>query len=182
METPLRYISLIMNRASMTNMDGLLEARWNTLSLLLQDTPCSPCGDFYSGVFGEFTTDTNRTGTFVLAGHRCLIREEEKTWLKQVALLAVLWHLLEHKQETNTFLDTWAASEMEKLLAAREASREMAKAVHHGVKEQAFTVLAQVYETYLHWIDARPLVPASPLAALPPGDPDPLALPVDEEE
>jgi hypothetical protein len=40
-------------------MDGLLEARWNTLSWLLQDTPCSPTGEFYSGVFGEFTTDTN---------------------------------------------------------------------------------------------------------------------------
>ena len=114
--------------------------------------------------------------------YRLLVREEEKTWLKQVALLAVLWHLLEHKLETNTFLDAWAASEMEKLLAAREASREMAKAVHHGVKEQAFTVLAQTYETYLHWIDARPLVPASPLAALPPGTPDPLALPVEDEE
>ena len=114
--------------------------------------------------------------------YRWLVREEEKAWLKQVALLAVLWHVLEHKLETNTFLDAWAASEMEKLTAAREASREMAKAVHHGVKDQAFTVLAQTYETYLHWIDARPFVPAAPLSPLPPGTPDLLALPEDEEE
>jgi hypothetical protein len=41
--------------------------------------------------------------------YRWFVREEEKAWLKQVALLAVLWHVLEHKQETNTFLDAWAA-------------------------------------------------------------------------
>lgn len=114
--------------------------------------------------------------------YRWFVREEEKAWLKQVALLAVLWHVLEHKQETNTFLDAWAASEMEKLTAAREASREMAKAVHHGVKDQAFTVLAQTYETYLHWIDARQFIPAPPLPPLPPGTPDLLALPEDKEE
>jgi hypothetical protein len=58
----------------------------------------------------------------------------------------------------------------------------MAKAVHHGVKDQAFTVLEHTYETYLHWIDARPFVPAVPLSPLPPGTPDLLALPEDEEE
>lgn len=114
--------------------------------------------------------------------YRQLVREEEQTWLKHVALLAVLWHFLEHKHEMHTFVDPWAEAEMSKLLAAREASREMAKAVHHGVKEQAFTVLAQTYETYLQWVETRPFIPYEPLTVLPPGTPDPLALPAEQEE
>jgi len=59
-------------------MDGLLEARWNTLSWLLQDTPCSPGGEFYSGVFGEFTTDTNTLVALQLdeQTHKALIAAE----------------------------------------------------------------------------------------------------------
>jgi hypothetical protein len=66
--------------------------------------------------------------------YRVILSNDEITWLNQVARLAVLWHMFQHKYTTHRFLDPWVESEMGKLLLIRDQSRTMARAVNHGKK------------------------------------------------
>ena len=115
--------------------------------------------------------------------YRVILTNDEMSWLNEVARLAVLWHMLLHKYTTHCMLDPWAESEMGKLLLIREQSRTTARAVSHGRKgevEQAALLLTQVHEQALTQIENRTF-PRYEAIALPPGTPDPLALPKEEE-
>ena len=116
--------------------------------------------------------------------YRLLETNEALEWLKQVTRLAVLWHMMAYKYERHTFLDPWVESEMGKLLLLRDFCREMAKAVHHAIKDQgqAVELLEQAYERSLTLIEDRPLVPYEAPVALPEGVTDPLAWPAQEHE
>lgn len=111
--------------------------------------------------------------------YRVIMTNDEISWLNEVARLAVLWYMLLHKYTTHCMLDPWAESEMGKLLLIREQSRTTARAVNHGRKgevEQAALLLTQVHEQALTQIGNRTFPPYEAIA-LPPGTPDPLALP-----
>jgi hypothetical protein len=115
--------------------------------------------------------------------YRVILTNDEITWLNQVARLVVIWHQMLHKYTEHRFLDPWAESEMGKLLFLREQSRTMARAVNHGKKgepEQAALLLAQANEQALTQIEKRIFPPYEPIV-LPPGTPDPLALPEEEQ-
>jgi hypothetical protein len=111
--------------------------------------------------------------------YRVIMTNDEIAWLNEVARLAVLWHMLLYKYTTHCMLDPWAESEMGKLLLIREQSRTTARAVNHGRKgepEQAALLLTQVHEHALTLLENRAFPPYEAIA-LPPGIPDPLALP-----
>ncbi|HEU5383833.1 MAG TPA: hypothetical protein VFV38_51190 [Ktedonobacteraceae bacterium] len=116
--------------------------------------------------------------------YRALESNEATDWLKQVARLAVLWHMMEDKYKSHRFLDAWVESEMGKLLLLRDFCREMARAVHHAIKdqEQAVALLEQAYERSLALIEDRTFAPYESPVALPEGATDPLALPAQEDE
>lgn len=115
--------------------------------------------------------------------YRFISSNSEMEWLRKTALLATLWHMMEHKHETHSFLDEWAESEMGKQILARLFCRDMARAVNHGIKdrEHAADLLEQAYEKFLGLIEDRKFASYEALAGLPAGTPDPLALPEEEE-
>lgn len=111
--------------------------------------------------------------------YQAITTTDEITWLRQVARLAVLWHIMQHKYDTHSFLDPWVESEMGKLLLLRDFCREMARAVNRGIKEpgQATALLEQTYEKGHALLADRAFTPYEAAMVLPPGTADPLALP-----
>lgn len=116
--------------------------------------------------------------------YRSLESNEAVEWLKQVARLAVIWHMMEDKAARHRFLDAWVESEMGKLHLLRDFCREVARAVHHAVKDQEPTgaLVEQVYQQALTLVEDRTFAPFQSPVALPEGATDPLALAEPEEE
>ena len=111
--------------------------------------------------------------------YRAVASDEALTWLTEVAKLAALWHLMQHKYEMHRFCDEWCEAEMRGLVLHRQFSQESMRAVNHGRKHQedavaALVALKEHFDAQLH---AIPFVPYEELPALPEGMPDPLALP-----
>lgn len=73
--------------------------------------------------------------------YRSIVAEDQLAWLRQVAILVVVRHLLEQKytgyieQGRQTFADPWACSEMCRLQILHALPGELARLVHHIVHE-----------------------------------------------
>src|SRR5581483_3584795 len=98
-------------------------------------------------------------------------------WFRSVTRLAVLWHMMEEKAERSAFADPWVAQEMQVLLLLNTLSTEIAKAIHHIVKEpkeEAPHLIDQLYQVHAaaisHPRQAPPPLPPLPEGvSLPPG-------------
>jgi hypothetical protein len=125
---------------------------------------------------------TRRYRSFLLSAYtrryRALVQPEHLAWFRSVTRLAVLWHMMEEKAERSAFADPWVAQEMQVLLLLNTLSTEIAKAIHHIVKEpkdEATHLIDQLYHVHAAEISHPRLAPP-PLPPLPGGVSLPLSL------
>lgn len=88
--------------------------------------------------------------------YRALAEHEHLRWFRSVTRLAVLWHMMEAKARHSAFADAWVAQEMEVLITLELLSTQIAKAIHHIVKEPkelAPQLIERLYQT--HAADCR---------------------------
>lgn len=129
-----------------------------------------------------------RYRTWLLTEHteryRAINSESDLAWFEQVAGLVVVRRIMEKKHEVyycqnhEVFADPWIAAEMNTLILLNDIAREIAKAVHHIVKniEQAEQLIEQAYDVCYNRIQNRPQILREVLPPLPTGTSMPLAL------
>jgi hypothetical protein len=108
--------------------------------------------------------------------YKQIVQPTHLTWFHQVTRLAVIWHMMEAKAQHAAFADPWVAQEMETLKALGMLATEVAKAIHHIVKEpreEAASLIEQLYTVHAEYL-TRPRLAPPPLPALPPGVHPPL--------
>jgi hypothetical protein len=127
--------------------------------------------------------------TWLLGGHtaryRALATEADLAWLERVITLAVTRHIMEQKyaaytsQGLETFANPGTAIEMGNLMLLNQVAREIARSVHHIIKEptQAQQLIEQFCEEQYRQMQA--LLKREPLL---PGGTPPSALPAQKEE
>lgn len=113
--------------------------------------------------------------TFLLSAYtrryRALVQPEHLAWFRSVTRLAVLWHVMEEKAERSAFADPWVAQEMQVLLLLNTLSTEIAKAIHHIIKEpkeEAPRLIDHLYQVHAAAI-SHPRQAPPPLPPLPEG-------------
>ncbi|GHO96626.1 hypothetical protein KSF_066740 [Reticulibacter mediterranei] len=134
-------------------------------------------------------TITRRYRSWLLTSYtqryKNLVQPAHLTWFHHVTRLAVIWHIMEAKAQHSAFVDPWVAQEMEALEALGTLATEVAKAIHHIVKEpkeEAPRLLEHLYLVHAAEM-TRPHLAPQPLPALPEGMHPPLALlPKGEQE
>lgn len=100
------------------------------------------------------------------ARYRALATEADLEWLERVITLAVTRHIIEQKyaaytsQGLETFADPRTAIEMGNLLLLNHVAREIARSVHHIIKEpaQAQQLIEQFYEEHFRHMQAQSLL------------------------
>jgi hypothetical protein len=116
--------------------------------------------------------------------YQALARPEHLHWFHQVTYLAVIRRIMETKygwsatRHQPAFADGWVAHEMEKLMLLNQLATEIAKAIHHIVKEpkeQATHLIEHLYQVHAGTVLQHLNVPSDPLPPLPQGTPLPLA-------
>jgi hypothetical protein len=127
-------------------------------------------------------TMTRRYRSWLLTSYtqryKYLAQPAHLTWFHHVTRLAVIWHMMEAKAQHSAFADPWVAQEMEALKALGTLATEVAKAIHHIVKEpreEAPRLLEHLYLVHAAEM-TRPHLAPPPLPALPDGVHPPLAL------
>ena len=106
-------------------------------------------------------------------------------WFEQVTALAVIRKVMEAKhhawtyeQNEHAFADAWCATEMSNLMVLSAMTAEIARAIHHIVKqpEQAKEMIEQLFDTQATRLRESPSQMRQPLPPLPPL-PEGVALP-----
>jgi hypothetical protein len=100
------------------------------------------------------------------ARYRALATEADLGWLERVITLAVTRHIMEQKyvaytsQGLETFADPRTAIEMGNLLLLNHVAREIARSIHHIIKEpaQAQQLIEQFYEEHFRYMQAQSLL------------------------
>ena len=121
------------------------------------------------------------------ARYQAIVTEADLGWLERVITVAVTRHIMEEKYAAytsrglETFADPRTAIEMGNLLMLNHVSREIARSVHHIIKDpaQAQQLIAQFYEENFRQMQAQALLMHE---VLPPEAMVPLALPAQKEE
>jgi hypothetical protein len=73
--------------------------------------------------------------------YRSIVTEDQRTWLRQVAILVIARHLMEQKytrcieQGERTFADPWVCSELCRLHLLHTLTGDLARLVHHIVRD-----------------------------------------------
>jgi hypothetical protein len=114
--------------------------------------------------------------------YQALSTQTELDWFEQVTLLVIVRKIMEDKymrlvrQQSDAFADPWVAEEMSILMRLNTMASEIAKSIHHIVKqkEAAQPLLEQLYTTHAAYLEQRSLQTRTPLPALPPGTTMPL--------
>ncbi len=114
--------------------------------------------------------------------YQALSTQTELTWFEQVTLLVTIRKIMEDKyarfvrEQREAFADPWVAEEMSVLMRLNTMASEIAKSIHHIVrqKDAAQVLLEQLYETHAAHLEQRSLRARTPLPALPPGTAMPL--------
>jgi hypothetical protein len=114
--------------------------------------------------------------------YQALSTQMELGWFEQVTLLVIVRKIMEDKyarlirQQRDAFTDPWVAEEMRVLMRLNSMASEIAKSIHHIVKqkEAAQSLLEQLYKTHAAYLEHRSLHTQTPLPALPPGTTMPL--------
>jgi hypothetical protein len=114
--------------------------------------------------------------------YQTLAAQTELDWFEQVTLLVIVRKIMEDKyarlisQQRDAFTDPWVAEEMSVLMRLNSMASEIAKSIHHIVKqkEAAQSLLEQLYKTHAAYLEHRSLHTQTPLPALPPGTTMPL--------
>ncbi len=114
--------------------------------------------------------------------YQALSTQGELAWFEQVTLLVIVRKIMESKyaqfvrEQRNAFADPWVAEEMSILMRLNAMASEIAKSIHHIVKQKDATqpLLDQLYTTHATYLENRSLQIRTPLPALPPGVPLPL--------
>ena len=109
--------------------------------------------------------------------YQALSTQTELAWFEQVTLLVIVRKIMEDKYATfvreqrEAFADPWVAEEMSVLMRLNTMASEIAKSIHHIVKQKnaAQALLEQLYETHAAYLERRSLHARTPLPALPPG-------------
>jgi hypothetical protein len=74
---------------------------------------------------------------------RCCVTEEQLTWLRQVARLSVVWHIMEYKTAMAVagvgapFADKWTQLRMMLYQHRRDCMSDGARLIHHIVNDQS---------------------------------------------
>ena len=114
--------------------------------------------------------------------YQALSTQRELEWFEQATLLVIIRKIMEGKyarfvrEQHDAFADSWVAEEMSILMRLNTMASEIAKSIHHIVKQKdaAQTLLEQLYETHAAYLGKRSLQARTPLPALPPGTTQPL--------
>jgi hypothetical protein len=123
-----------------------------------------------------------RYRSFLLSAHtkryQAISTSEHLAWFRAVSRLAVLWHMVEAKYQHAAFADPWVAQEIEALHTLGMLATEVAKAIHHIVKEpreEAALLIEHLYHVHADRLTHPRLAPP-PLPALPQGVHPPLLM------
>lgn len=116
--------------------------------------------------------------------YRSITSDAHQQWLKRVIILVVARHLMEQKyahyaaRGCQAFADAWACGEMCRLLLLVSLPGEMARLVHHIVRdpEQRQALIDQFLTDLEVRMRAHPLAAPETLPPLPPGAKLPFAL------
>ncbi len=133
-------------------------------------------------------TITRRYRSWLLTSYtqryKHLVQPAHLTWFHHVTRIAVIWHIMEAKTQHSAFADTWVAQEMEALQALGTLANEVAKAIHHIVKEPREEAPRLLEHLYLIHADemTRPRLTPPPLPALPEGIHPPRELLLNSEQ
>jgi hypothetical protein len=92
-------------------------------------------------------------------------------------LLVVVRKIMEDKyarlvrEEHDAFADPWVAEEITVLMRLNTMASEIAKSIHHIVKQKSMaqSLLEQLYTTHAAYLEKRSLQAHTPLPSLPPG-------------
>jgi len=97
--------------------------------------------------------------------------------------VSLLWDQMEYKYHSHRMLDKWAASEMAKHIMLRDFCREINKGFNHSHREgdKNTEFIKEIFAHAQSLIADRQFPPFEPVT-LPPGIPDPLTLPEEEDE
>ena len=114
--------------------------------------------------------------------YQALSTDKELAWFEQVTLLVIVRKIMEDKytrlvrQQSDAFADPWVAEEMSILMRLNTMASEIAKSIHHIVKQKdvAQPLLDQLYKTHAAYLEQRSLHEQTPLPAVPPGTTMPL--------
>jgi hypothetical protein len=125
---------------------------------------------------------TRRYRSFLLTAYtrryRTLVQPEQRRWFHQVTRLVVVRRIMESKYQLQvtrqqaTFADLWVGQEMGTLMDLNLLTTEIAKAIHHIVKEpkeHAQYLIEQLYQVHAQHIRIHAHRPADPLPPLPAG-------------
>ena len=114
--------------------------------------------------------------------YQALSTATELFWFEQVTLLVIIRRIMEDKytrfvhEQRDAFADPWVAEEMSVLMRLNSMTSEIAKSIHHIVKQKdsAQSLLEHLYATHAASLEKRSLQVRTPLPALPPGTAMPL--------
>jgi hypothetical protein len=149
-------------------------------SLDLEQDMChmTAVGDKFVDLFQDWLLNehTDRYRSITLDAHR--------KWLRQVIILVVARHLMEQKyalyiaQGSHTFADAWACSEMCRLQLLNNLTSELARLVHHIMRdpEQQQALIDQFHTDLEIRMKGQLFAAPDPLQALPEGVALPFAL------
>lgn len=118
------------------------------------------------------------------ARYRYIKSSKGRKWVRDHARLTVIIRILEYKLKTHNFVDSVAERDMGNTQMLKDFSTETHEAINHAAKnhEDPELGMEKVYLKYLSLIEGRNAIGFEELPALPPGTPDPLALPDGDEE
>lgn len=106
---------------------------------------------------------------------------KSRTLLKWNVFISFLWKQMLYKYNTHNMVDPWAESEMGKLITFRDICRKTNEAINkHGGKDLD-QLIEKVYAQIQELLADRQFPPFEYIT-LPPGLPDPLALPEGDDE
>ncbi|GHO61397.1 hypothetical protein KSC_002890 [Ktedonobacter sp. SOSP1-52] len=117
--------------------------------------------------------------------YRWLSTPTQIQWFEQVTALVILRKVMEAKhhawtyqQDEHAFADSWCAMEMRHLMTLNSMTTEIAKAIHHIVRqpEQAKEMIEHLFDIQATRLLDRPVPLRHPLPSLPPL-PEGVALP-----
>ncbi|GHO56159.1 hypothetical protein [Ktedonobacter robiniae] len=117
--------------------------------------------------------------------YRWLSTPAQIKWFEQVTALAVIrkmmeakYHAWTYEHNEHAFVDAWCSMEMRNLMALSAMTTEIAKAIHHIVKqpEQAKEMLEQLFDMQATRLRENPFQMRQPLPPLP-SLPEGVALP-----
>lgn len=109
--------------------------------------------------------------------YQALSTQSELAWFEQVTILVIVRKIMEGKyaqfvrEQRDAFADPWVAEEMSILMRLNAMASEIAKSIHHIVKQKDATqpLLDQLYTTHATYLENRSLQARTSLPALPPG-------------